>query len=371
MDKQIKLKVSHPSHTTQIHFGIDFALSKHIPRMLDETDRKVALITDTQIEKRYGPVLEKLDLKVFSFPEGEAQKNRKTKEMLEDHLLSHQFGRDSLLIGLGGGVVTDLTGFLASNYCRGVPVIFVPTTLLGMVDAAIGGKTGINTPFGKNMIGSFYPPEEVIIDGSFLSTLPKHEWTNGVVELLKAALIASPSLFESMNSQIDLWNAQDLPFIMDQIFEGIQIKKEVVERDPFEKRGERRILNFGHTIGHAIEQFEEYKIPHGQAVAIGILAACYISEKMGLLGSNTRLNIEKAFRLFHIPLEITKEISFDALVKALSIDKKSQGSIPRMVLIEGIGRVAAFNGEYCTQVDFSLIDETLIWIHKNFLKSHG
>lgn len=350
--------------------GIDFVFQKALPHLLDETDKRVALITDSAVEKLYGAFLEKLDVQVFAFPAGEVHKTRQTKELLEDHLLSHQFGKDTLLIGLGGGVVTDLTGFLASTYCRGVPVILIPTTLLAMVDGAIGGKTSVNTPFGKNMIGSFHPSEEVWIDGAFLSTLPQHEWTNGVVELFKGALVASQPLFAKMRSHLSSWEEKDIPFIMDQIVEAIQIKKAVVERDPFEKKGERRILNFGHTFGHAIEQLEGYQIPHGQAVAIGILAACFISEKMGLLDASTYRKVEETFRLFHIPLRINQEYNLDPFINALSIDKKAQNAVPRMVLLEEIGRACPFDGDYCTPIDFALIDETLAWIHKTFLRKH-
>jgi len=371
MEKELKLKTAGDTHTTEIRFGIDFVLEKRLPEIVEETEKKVVVITDNVVEKLVAPKIDHLDLTIFSFPAGESSKSRETKSMLEDALLSHHFGKDSLLISLGGGVVGDVGGFVAATYCRGIPLIQIPTTLLGMVDAAIGGKTGVNTPYGKNMIGAFHPPNEVLIDGAFLSTLPEEEWTNGVAELLKAGLIASPELFNSLRDEHHKWEARDLSLIMQQIFHGVDIKRDIVEEDPFEQKGIRRILNFGHTIGHALERLENYEIRHGSAIAIGMLVSCYISEKMGLLESSAFAMIRETIEQYKIPLVLPREYTLDELIQTLAIDKKSLKTIPRLVLLNAIGSVHPFDGEYCSEVDFPLLDEAISWMHSQFVKGHG
>jgi 3-dehydroquinate synthetase len=198
MDKELKLKIRYKPKTTTIHFGLNFALAKGLTSLLKKIEKRIAIITDHHLDKLYRSKIEQLGLSIFSIEPGETSKSRKTKEILENHLLSHNFGRDSLLIALGGGVIGDITGFLASTYCRGIPYFQIPTSLLAMVDSSIGGKTGVNTPYGKNMIGAFNPPEQVWIDVEFLKTLPERQWTIGIVEMIKASLIASPFLFNSL-----------------------------------------------------------------------------------------------------------------------------------------------------------------------------
>ncbi|NGX47708.1 MAG: 3-dehydroquinate synthase [Chlamydiae bacterium] len=366
MEKELKLKTHWKSQVTRIHFGMNAVFETKLPELLEKETRKCVIFVDSNIEKLYMTQLEKLDCKIFSFPAGEASKSRETKSMLEDHLLSHNFGRDSLVIGMGGGVVNDLSGFLASTYCRGIPHIQIPTSLLAMVDAAIGGKTSVNTPYGKNMIGSFSPPREVWIDGGFLRTLPKKQWTNGIVEVIKAGLIASPSLIRSRLKDHQKWEQQDLTFIMDRIFESVSIKLDIVEKDPEEEKGLRRILNLGHTFGHALETLEDFQMNHGIAVAIGILISCFISNKMGLLSKSAFEEIEEIFRLYQIPLRLDKQHSIDDFMATLVLDKKAVQSSPRIVLLKSIGEVASFNGEYCTEVEFPLLEEAIFWMHERF-----
>ncbi|NGX37796.1 MAG: 3-dehydroquinate synthase [Chlamydiae bacterium] len=369
MDKEFKLKTHWKTQITQVHCGIDFALSEKLPALLDEEERKVVIITDTHVEKLYHTQMEHLDVKIFSFPAGEASKTRETKSMLEDHLLSHNFGRDSLIIGLGGGVVGDVTGFLAANYCRGIAHIQIPTSLIAMVDASIGGKTAVNTAYGKNMIGAFYPPEAVWIDGAFLATLPQKQKKSGIVEMIKAGLIESPSLFDSMKENVDKWETHDLEFIMDRIYESVTIKRDIVEDDPEEEKGSRRILNFGHTFGHALEMLEDYQIDHGEAVAIGILVASFISNKMGLLPKEAFDKVREIFQLYQIPLKISMQHSLDDWMSALALDKKALKGTPRLVLLEEIGRVAPFNGNFCSEVEFPLLEEAITWIYEQFCHS--
>ncbi|MDN3506437.1 MAG: 3-dehydroquinate synthase [Simkaniaceae bacterium] len=364
MEQELKLKTHWKPQLTKVQFGVGCVFETHLPSLLEKEERKCVIVTDSNLEKLYGKELEKFDCKVFSFLAGEASKTRETKLMLEDHMLAHKFGRDSLVIGLGGGVVGDVSGYLAATYCRGVAHVQIPTSLLGMVDASIGGKTAVNTPYGKNMIGTFHPPREVWIDGSFLKTLPKSEWVNGFVEILKAGLIISPPLFQAMHEGVEKWD--DLEFAMDRIYESVTIKRDVVEEDPKEEKGLRRVLNLGHTFGHAIETLEEFTIPHGVAVAIGILVSCFISVEMGLIGKDTCKEIEEVFKLYSIPLRLNKAHSIEDLMSLLALDKKALKASPRFVLLSGIGEVASFGGEYCSEVEFPLLEKALEWMNANF-----
>jgi 3-dehydroquinate synthase len=360
----MKIKTVRPNLLTEVTFGVRFALEEALPALIDESDKKTVLITDSNIEKLYQTRLEKLNIKTFSFPAGEPSKTRETKALLEDHLLSHHFGKDSQIIALGGGVVTDLVGFLASTYCRGVPLILVPTTLLGMVDACIGGKTGVNTPYGKNAVGTFYPPEEVIIDAGFLTTLPYDQLIGGLVEVIKYGLIQSKPLFEKIESSKERWESLDLPFIMEIIQLSLKIKHEIISEDPFEEKGTRRMLNFGHTIGHALETLENYHLDHGSGVALGMAAACVISKGRGLISQAEFDRILALLTLYKIPLYRPKSHSIDDLMSVLARDKKALLATPRFVLLKEIGLVEPYGGEYCDAALFEEIEEAFNWIYK-------
>lgn len=309
---------------------------------------KYALITDHIVEEIYGKSLlhhlklQGYDIQIFSFPAGESSKTRATKEQLEDSLLSQGYGRDTTLLALGGGVVTDLGGFLASTFCRGVDLILIPTTLLAMVDAAIGGKTGANTELGKNMIGTFYFPRSLIIHPGFLKTLPEEEWFNGKVEMLKAGLIADREFFQEFE-KIPLEKA---------ITRAIEIKRRIIAQDPQEK-GLRRILNCGHTIGHALETLSQYTISHGRAVATGIVLESRMAYEMGLLQKESLEQIEERFPPVSIPF------SPEEILEVLRTDKKASKGYPRFVLLQDIGTPLAFDGEYCMEVPLEILTKVL------------
>jgi 3-dehydroquinate synthase len=267
------------------------------------------------------------------------QKTRETKQQLEDELFKRKMGRDTTLIALGGGTTTDLIGFLASTYMRGVPVIYIPTTLLAMVDAAIGGKTGVDTPFGKNTIGTFYTPKAILIEPSFLQTLSPLEWKNGLAEILKYGLIDDETLFAA---------PQDYASIIPRC---IAIKEKIVKLDPQEK-GLRRILNFGHTIGHALETQDN--IPHGLAVAVGCVAESYLSHILGYLSAADFARIRALYKQLDYPLRPLHSLS--------TLDKKAKNGEIRFVLIDRIGHALEFNGEYCSTVPKSALDDLIRWL---------
>ena len=244
-------------------------------------------LSQTYMEINYRNLYLQLGLEaiLFSFPNGEQHKSRATKEKLEDQLFEKELGRDICVIALGGGVTTDLGGYLAATYCRGVPLVMMPTSLLGMVDASIGGKTGVNTPYGKNLVGSIYQPKKVLIDPATLQSLPLKELRNGIVEMIKHGLILDRDYFTYLNEHADQLLELDLSILEKAIFESCRIKREIVEQDDRES-GKRNLLNFGHTVGHALENLTHYSLAHGEAVAIGILVESHLAVQLGHLNSN-------------------------------------------------------------------------------------
>lgn len=333
--------------------------------------KRIAIIADDNLysyAKDLQSEFKKLDIsaELFFFPPGEKYKTREMKQVLEDQLLSQQFGRDSCLIALGGGVVTDLVGFLAATFCRGVPCIYVPTTLLAMVDASIGGKTGVNTVSGKNLIGTFTQPSSVFIDIHTLSTLADSEFNQGMVEVIKHGLIADAKLFSQIQDQIDLIQNKNPEILIDIIYRSCQIKKTIVETDEFETTGQRQLLNFGHTIGHAVESFENYNIKHGEAVAIGLLTECFLALQSGFLTEPFLQDLKSLFLNYHLPLKTNAFNHEDNLQSFLSQDKKSIAKVPHFVLLKEPGIPYVKTNQYTHAIDYDLLDKTLHWAGAQF-----
>lgn len=292
----------------------------------------------------------RLDGEVFRFPAGEHHKTRATKEALEDALLNAGFGRDTVIVGIGGGIVTDVAGFVAATFCRGVSYIAIPTTLMGMVDASIGGKTGVNTSFAKNTIGAFHPPECVIIDTSFLATLPDRHFQEGLAEIVKHALIASEELFSFLLENLRLWMQRDSSFIQTLIHRSCAIKADIVQKDPWEK-GMRRILNFGHTVGHALETASSHRLSHGEAVAIGMMIESRLSPFL------PKVDLEKIERLYSLyGLPIQTDYDRPAFIKALAFDKKNSDGKVRTVTLHRLGCASYHDGQYCTHLDLGKLE---------------
>ncbi len=328
---------------------------------------RLAIISDSHVEPLYGKSLQKnlinqgWETLLLSFPAGEKQKSRQTKEQLENQLLAQGMGRDLCLIALGGGVVTDLTGFLASTYCRGVPFISVPTSLLAMVDASLGGKTGINVPYGKNMIGTIYQPSAIFIDIATLKTLPQIELKNGIVEMIKHGLILDAAYFNLLKRHARQILELDLPFLEKVIEKSCRIKLQVVEEDEYEI-GKRRLLNFGHTIGHAIETLTEHHIAHGQAVAIGMIGESYLSMQLGYLSRSSFEAITHIFESYQISIQLDISLTPKDFFKMMKLDKKSTQNVPRFVLLKEIGKCMEFDSQFCSSVDENILQMTLEWI---------
>ena len=300
------------------------------------------IITDSNVATLHGErileILREMELKVdmIAFPAGEASKNIQTSLHIVDRMMALGLDRTSALIALGGGVVGDITGFVASIYMRGIPYIQVPTTLLAQVDSSIGGKTGIDLPEGKNILGTFYQPKGVFIDLAFLKTLTPREFGIGLAEIVKYGIIDDPELFSSLEVEAEAIRNRDMKFLEKIITSSCRIKKGIVEIDEMD-RGFRRILNFGHTIGHAIESESGYSISHGDAISMGMAASALISERLRYLPPQDRERIISLIGAMGLPDRIPTTLKPDGIVSRIKRDKKKEGDIIHFVLLKKIG----------------------------------
>lgn len=272
---------------------LDSDIASTLPSIVTERfgNRKFACITNTTIAKIYKQTIDKwnssLDLSVFTINDGERYKTIDTWQQIINFLIENRFERSSCVIALGGGVVGDISGFAAASFLRGISYIQVPTTLLAMVDSSIGGKTAVDHPMGKNLIGAFHQPSMTIVDTSFLKTLPYREFVSGYAELYKYGFIGGNDVFNFVKNEHAAMLKQDRDSLLEGIRRSIEIKGRVVEQDEFETKGTRALLNFGHTFAHSIERFFDFDgVLHGEAVMWGIRCACALSKQLGLLPSN-------------------------------------------------------------------------------------
>jgi 3-dehydroquinate synthase len=272
----------------------------------------------------------------LTVPAGEGSKSRDTWARLTDDLLLRRFGRDSGLLGLGGGVIGDLTGFVAATYLRGVPYLLVPTTLLAMLDASVGGKTGVNAPQGKNLIGAFHPPTGVLADPLVLLTLPDREYRGGLAEAVKHGAIADSGYFEWMESRVEDLLGRDPPTLARLVRRSVEIKAAVVSEDEHEG-GRRAILNAGHTIAHALEQASAYQLSHGEAVALGLVAECALAEQLSVAKPGLRHRVETLLARFGLPIRLESALHDRALLDLMKSDKKNRNLQVRFALITAVG----------------------------------
>lgn len=325
---------------TEVFLGCDL-FSNPVVEDLRQIHGKFALFCDENIANLIGYNWQSflrqkgIAIELFVFEAGEKNKNHKTKELLENQLFEQGFGRDSCFIALGGGITMDLIGFIAATYMRGVTLLCIPTTLLAMVDAAIGGKNAINTAHGKNLLGTFYFPHKIYYDFQWLGHLPKKEWTNATAEIIKYAVTLSYDLFLQLENGLD---QTDLSKTMELVKMCIRLKHQVVNRDFTEQVGIRSILNFGHTIGHALEKTTSFQMAHGEAVAMGMLVESYMSWKRGFLPYTCFTKIQTLICSYEFPLAIydfQKELCLEVIKK----DKKVKNGINHLILLQEIGLV--------------------------------
>jgi 3-dehydroquinate synthase len=304
--------------------------------------RRYVAITDTNVSPLYGGMLiaelkkAGIEIDVIAFPAGEASKNINTVLSVVRQLLRLNVDRQSALIALGGGVVGDMVGFIASLYMRSVPYVQIPTTLLAQVDSSIGGKTAIDLEEGKNLLGTFYQPRAVFIDPFFLKTLPGEELGNGLAEIVKYGVIDKSGLFQHLEKEISAIGEGRPDALVKVIEMSCAIKKELVEMDEKDK-GPRRFLNFGHTVGHALESASGYGFSHGSGVSVGMIAAARLSEKICGLPASQRGQVEKLIGDAGLPTAIPGHLGTDLIMSKLKADKKKSGSAINFVLIKNIG----------------------------------
>ena len=298
---------------------------------------------------------------LLTIPAGETNKTRDTWARLTDQMLAKGYGRDSAVIALGGGVVGDLAGFVAGTFMRGIPVIQVPTTLMAMVDASIGGKTAVDTPAGKNLVGVFHFPAAVLIDPQVLATLPLREMRAGFAEIVKHGVIANePYLREVAGSASDLLSdsGPDSDTMLSVIVRSIEIKAEIVSRDERED-GLRKSLNFGHTIGHAVELVSDYSLLHGEAVAIGMALEGRLAERIGVAQAGTADAITNALRAAGLPTDLPQSFDRNAVLEAMRSDKKGRSGKIQFALPRRIGEMAGAETGWTVTVGDDQLREVL------------
>lgn len=294
----------------------------------------------------------------LSVPPGEKFKTRDTWANLTDALLDAGFGRDSALIGLGGGVVGDLTGFVAATYHRGVPFVLVPTTLLAMLDASVGGKTGVDTAHGKNLIGAFHPPVAVVADPATLRSLPDAEFRSGLTEAVKHGFITDAGYLAWIEANVAALLARDLPALEVLIRRSVEIKAVIVGSDEREA-GPRAMLNAGHTVAHALEQVSGYQLLHGHAVGLGLLAECAMAEKAGVLPAATGARIAALLKQLGLPVRVTFRTNAERVRQAMARDKKNVAGQIRFAVPLEAGSMGARNGSWTIGFDDTTVDAGL------------
>jgi 3-dehydroquinate synthase len=305
---------------------------------------KVAIVTNPTVAQLYlDPVHEALSQAGFEttpvlLPDGEEHKTLKSLSTIYDRLVAERFERKSCVLALGGGVIGDLAGFAAATYLRGIPYVQVPTTLLAQVDSSVGGKTGVNHDAGKNLIGAFYQPKLVLIDVAVLRSLPRREFVAGLAEVIKYGVIADRYLFELLEQNLEKILALDRELLTQIIVRSCENKVRVVEADERED-DYRAVLNFGHTIGHALEAATGYRqFLHGEAVGIGMVKAAALSVQQGFCDPKSFERITKLIKKAGLPTEFPPGMSVSSLVQGMEVDKKAAGGQIKFVISEGLGK---------------------------------
>jgi len=279
----------------------------------------------------------------LTFAAGEASKTREQWARLTDALLADGFGRDGGLIAFGGGVAGDLAGFVAATFMRGLPYLQVPTSLLAMLDASVGGKTGVDTPEGKNLVGAFHPPAAVVADPRALATLPERDYRSGMAEAVKHGLIADAAYFAWMEQEADALLGRDEAALTRLVRRSVEIKAEVVSGDERET-GRRAILNAGHTVAHALERASAYAIPHGEAVALGLVAETALAEEMGLAPSGVAARVSALLSRLGLPVRLVQPIDPERITAAMTTDKKNRSARVRFALPSRLGGMDSEGG---------------------------
>jgi 3-dehydroquinate synthase len=337
-----------------------------LPRLLADhcPATRFAIITDTQVAALHAEAVRaalsaRTDVLVATFPAGEKSKTRETWAALSDRLLEAGMGRDAAILALGGGVVGDVAGFVAATYLRGIPYVQLPTTLLAMIDSSVGGKTGVDTTAGKNLVGAFHQPRLVVADVATLKTLPSAHLAAGLAEALKHGAIADRPYFERLVAARDRLMDRDVGELASAVTESVRIKVLVVLGDEREQ-GRRSILNFGHTVGHAIETASGYSLLHGEAIAIGMVVEASIGVQLGVTDRGDAHALTSALEQFGLPVSVPAGMDHDHLLDAMGHDKKARAGVIRLSLISKLGYPAKRDGEsWTTAISADVIRKAL------------
>ncbi|MFA5763618.1 MAG: 3-dehydroquinate synthase [archaeon] len=327
------------------------------------------IITDSKVKKLHGERLLKflkdggLNVFLISFPNGEKNKTRKTKAYMEDIMFEHKCGRDSLIIALGGGVTGDMAGFVAGTYMRGIPVVQVPTTTIAIADSSYGGKTAIDVPAGKNLIGVFHQPIAVFMDPELLKTLDKRNYDSGLVEMIKHGMIKDKKFYDFLKENMKIIlnkKHPDYDNVMKKVLlDNLMIKRTVVVEDQKESNL-RKILNYGHTVGHAVEKLSNFDLLHGEAIAIGISVEAFIASKLGIMSKDDYLDQRDILESIGLDTKIPKNITTKKIMNLMCIDKKARGGEPEFVFTIKNGQYAVFeNGNVSKKVSKEILEKLI------------
>ena len=344
-------------------------LRETVPEVLDRVApavRRWAVISDEHVAPLHAETVARA-LKaagrggtLVTFPAGEAEKTRARWAQVTDALLAHGLGRDGGLVAVGGGVVGDLAGFVAATYMRGIPVVQVPTSLLAMIDASVGGKTGVDTPAGKNLVGAFHPPAAVVVDPGVVATLPESQRRSGLAEAVKHGAILDDGYGDAIAAASPALLRADPVALLEVVRRSVELKARVVSEDEKEA-GLREILNFGHTVGHALEHASGFRIPHGAAVAMGMVWEAALGEGRGVTEAGTAERVVAWLDALGLPTQ-PEPVDPGAFVRGLNLDKKARDGRPRVVLLARCGQVApAPDGGWAHPVEPSDIEALAPW----------
>jgi 3-dehydroquinate synthase len=334
----VEIRGARHRYSALVGSGLIEQLGERVRKFL--LGRRCAIVTDSNVALLFaGRAKRSLTSAGFkptliAIPAGEKSKTLKQAGAICEQMIAAGLDRQSFVIGLGGGVIGDISGFVAAIYHRGIPHIQIPTTLLAMVDSSIGGKTGVNTADGKNLLGVLHHPSLVIDDLDVLETLPRREFNQGFAEIIKHAIIADGKMFK----QLQVWKASEAPALKRLVLRNVKIKSKIVAKDEHDLTGERALLNFGHTVGHAIERAGNYrKFLHGEALSLGIVAACAISIKRAGLPCRQCDAVVSLLQRFELPTRLPKNFLRHKIIGAVRFDKKFENGKIRFVVTSGIG----------------------------------
>lgn len=348
----------------EILFEKDFKGLSDKVKELGFEGRKIAIVTDSNVEKLYAKEvageLSKVSDKVLTYaiPAGEENKNLKEIEKIYKALIENHFDRHDLVVALGGGVVGDMAGFVSATYLRGIDFIQIPTTLLAQTDSSIGGKTGVDFDKYKNMVGAFYMPRLVYMNISTLNSLSDRQYASGFAEVMKHGLIKDASFYSWLIENMYEIEDKDTDVVLEMVKRSCEIKKAVVEKDPTEK-GDRALLNFGHTLGHAIEKAKGFTLTHGECVALGCVAAAFISWKKELIAMEEYYEIRDMFVPFNLPISV-EDLEPSEVIKLTKSDKKADGDKIKFILLKKIGK--AFIDTTVTEEEMNAALNEIIYV---------